>query len=204
MPLCASCSARASVPWEERGEKEPLRALLLTVREAIASPRALGARLSGTGQLAFAYLYGACVTLLGGLPLCVLLAALQLTVADPRTLGLRSTSVLSNAVFVVLSAFGAASLVPSLLFALAGLWWGIARVLGLAVRFDVLARATAYGAGLLVIPLLGPLLLPVALLMSATAAFGCLRARAGAGRALAVLLLGMLACAAPLLLLVFG
>lgn len=180
------------------------RALVLTVREAIVRPRLLGAQLSGAGQLGMAYLYGATVTLLGGLPLCVLLAALQLTVADPRTLGLRSTSVLSNAVFVVLSAFGAASLVPSLLLVWAGLLWSCARLLGTVLRFDVLARASLYGVGMLALPVLGPLLLPVALVLSWSAAHGALSAAGDVPRASFALALALTACAVPVVLLVLA
>lgn len=203
LPLCARCAVRGSVDWEERGDQFWGRALFLTFREALLSPRRLGKRLSGAGRMGWASLYAVCCALLGGVPLSVLLAALMLTVADPLTLGMRSTSLLTSAVFLVLFAVGAASALPLLLLGFAGLVLGVTRLLAADVRFDVLVRASAYGLSLLAVPLFGPLLLPLGLVIMLTCVHGALSAATSSARASACLLCVLLLLSAlPLVCLV--
>ena len=184
-PLCARCSARGAVDWEERGEQSWARALITTSREALLSPASLGARLSGSGRVGWALSYLALSALVGALPLCLLVAALLLTVADPLTLGLRSTGVLSMAVTVALACIGFATLLPLLYTAWSAsltLW---TRALGAEARFELLLRAGAYGLSWVAVPLFGPLLLPLALIWMLVAEHAALRAqRAPALRAL--------------------
>lgn len=196
-PLCARCSARGAVEWEERGDQFWGRALLATFREALAAPGALGARLSGTGRAGWALSYLALCALLGALPLCLLVAALLLTVADPLTLGLRSTGVLSMAVTVALACVGFATVLPLLhaLWTLSLLALG--RLFALELRFEPLLRAGAYGLSLLAVPLFGPLLLPVSLLWMLLAVHGALRAQEPGARVLGPLLLNVLLWCAP-------
>jgi hypothetical protein len=198
--MCARCAARGSVDWEERGDQFWGRALFLTFREALLSPRSLGLRLSGAGRVGLAALYNVSCGLLGCVPLAVLAAALTMPVADALTLGIRSTSLLSNAVLMVLFAVGTASLLPLAL----GLWslllLALARCLRVTVSFAVLFRASAYGVSLLAVPLLGPLLLPLALLLMLVCLYGALSTAAGSARAAACLLLALALLTAPFLL----
>ena len=199
-PLCARCSARGAADWEERGDQFWGRALFATCREALLSPAGLGARLSGAGRSGWALSYLALCALLGALPLCLLVAGLLLTVANPLTLGLRSTGVLSLAVTVALACIGFATLLPlayTLWTASLALW---SRALGMDVRFELLLRAGAYGLSWLAVPLFGPLLLPLALLWMLAAEHAALRA-AGARRAVVPLLANLLLWAVPFALL---
>lgn len=199
-PLCARCSARGAVDWEERGDQFWGRALVETFREAVSAPASLGARLSGTGRGGWALCYLALCALLGALPLCLALAALLLTVADPLTLGLRSTGVLSLAVTVALACIGFATLLPLLMT----LWTAslalCARALGAEARFEPLLRAGAYGLSWVAVPLFGPALLPLGLIWMLVAEHAALRAQ-GTGRALPALLANTLAWSAPFALL---
>ncbi|HEX6241849.1 MAG TPA: hypothetical protein VFZ61_13165 [Polyangiales bacterium] len=163
--------------WEERGDQFWGRALVATFREALLAPAGLGARLSGSGRVGWALSYLALITLLGALPLCLLVAALLLTVADPLTLGLRSTGVLSMAVTVALACIGFATLLPLFYTAWSAsltLW---ARALGGDARFELLLRAGAYGLSWLAVPLFGPLLSPLALIWMLVAEHAALRAQ---------------------------
>jgi hypothetical protein len=186
-PLCARCGARGQVDWEERGDQSWGRALFTTFAEALASPAALGARLSGAGRAGWALSYLALCALIGALPLCLLVAALLLTVADPLTLGLRSTGVLGLAVTVALACIGFATLLPLLHVLWTASLLALSRLFGLELRFEPVLRAGAYGLSLVAVPLLGPLLLPLALLWMGAAVHAALRAQlpsAGSGRAL--------------------
>ena len=187
-PLCARCSARGVVDWEERGDQFWGRALLSTFWEAVSTPRRLGKRLGGSGRVAWALGYGALCTLLGTLPLSLVVAALLLTVADPLKLGMRSTGVMGLAVFSVLASVGVATLLPLALAAWAGLLRLTAALFGLDTRFDLLLRAASYGLSLSAIPLVGPLLLPLALLFMLSTVHAALSAQGGAGLALSALL----------------
>lgn len=166
--------------------------MLSTFREAVSAPRALGARLSGTGRLTWALSYAALCAWLGALPLSLLVSGLLLTVADPLTLGIRSTGVLSLAVTVVLSSIGFASLVPLVVVLWSLTVLATARVLSLPARFELLARASAYGLSLLAVPVLGPLLLPLAWLWLSVSVQAVL-ASAGDGRRAALAVLWALA-----------
>jgi hypothetical protein len=87
------------------------------------------------------------------------------------------------AVTVALACIGFATLLPLLhvLWTLSLL--AIARLFGLEARFEPVLRAGAYGLSLLAVPLLGPLLLPLALLWMGVAVHATLRAQAPEGRA---------------------
>jgi hypothetical protein len=124
-------------------------------------------------------------------------AALLLTVADPLTLGLRSTGVLSLAVTVALACIGFATLLPLL----HALWTlslvGLGRLFALELRFEPLLRAGAYGLSLLAVPLVGPLLLPLSLMWMLVAVHGALRAQEPSHRALWPLALNALLWCLP-------
>jgi hypothetical protein len=197
-PLCARCGVRGAVDWEERGEQSGLRAFFATFREAITSPRRLGARLSGSGRVGLAFWYAALSTLLGALPLALAVASLLMTVADPLVLGLRSTGVLSNAVFAVLFAVALATLLPAALCAWACWVFALARLLRLPVRFDLLVRAGIYGFSLVAVPLLGPLLAPLAFLSALLCTQALLAVEAGGWAASGLLALALLLVLGPL------
>ncbi|MFT3923505.1 MAG: hypothetical protein QM778_13300 [Myxococcales bacterium] len=189
--MCNRCVVRATVDWEERGELGISRAFWNTLRAGLAGPFSLGRRLGGAGHLVhalqFVFLCGVC----GLLPLSIAGAVPLLTWADAPRLGLHSTGLLGTAVSLV-----PASLVFSTLLSLgvavyAGWLWALCRMLQIAVRYDVLVRATAYGLSPLAIPVLGPLLLPVGLFWSGLALYGALSARGQTARALSGLLLSM-------------
>jgi hypothetical protein len=199
-PLCARCSARGAADWEERGDQFWGRALLATFQEALAAPASLGARLSGTGRAGSALVYLALCALLGALPLCLVVAALLLTVADPLTLGLRSTGVLSLAVTVALACIGFATLLPLLYVSWTGSLALCARALGAEARFELLLRAGAYGLSLVAVPLFGPALLPLAAIWMLVAEHAALEAQ-GAGRAVLPLLANAVLWALPFALL---
>jgi hypothetical protein len=198
LPLCARCSVRGAVDWEERGEQSGLRAFFATFREAVSAPRALGARLSGVGRVGPAFWYAVACTLLGALPLSLSVAALLMTVADPLVLGLRSTSVLSNAVSAVLFAVALATLLPAALLGWASWVFAVARLLRVPVRFDLLARAGVYGFSLVAVPGLGPLLAPLAFLCTLLCMQALLAVQAGSLRATGVMALALLLALAPL------
>lgn len=187
-PLCARCSARGAVDWEERGDQFWGRALVSTFWEAVSGPRRLGRRLGGTGRVGWALGYASLCTFLGTLPLSLLVAAGLMTVADPLTLGIRSTGVMSLAVSSVLASVGVATLLPLMLLGWAGLSWLMAGLFGLETRFDLLLRATAYGLSLIAIPLFGPLLVPFALLFMLNTVHALLSAQGQPGSALSALL----------------
>lgn len=154
-----------------------------TFAESVSAPLSLGERLSGAGRVGLSLLYLAACTLIGALPLSLLVAALLMTVADPLTLGIRSTGVLSLAVTVVLACIGFATALP-----LAVLLWSacvaaLARLWSLDARFDAVTRASAYGLSLLGVPLLGPGLLPMAAIWMLLVVYASLRAQGDARRA---------------------
>jgi hypothetical protein len=197
-PLCARCGVRGAVDWEERGEQSLLRAFFSTFKEAVTTPRQLGARLNGAGRVGLAFSYAVSCTLLGTVPLAFLVAALLMTVADPLILGMRSTGVLSNAVSTVLSAVALATLLPAALFGWASWVFLVARVLLVQVRFDQLVRAGLYGFSLIAVPLLGPLLAPLAFVSALLGMQGLLSEQAGPLRATAILLVALLLALGPL------
>jgi hypothetical protein len=149
--------------------------------------------------LAFAYAVGC--TLLGAVPLSLLLAALLMTVADPLILGMRSTGVLSNAVSSVLAAVALATLLPLLLFAWAFWVFAVARLLLVSVRFELLVRAAVYGFSLTAVPLFGPLLLPLAFVCALSCMQALVATEAAPLRATGIVLLGSLLVLSPLVLL---
>jgi hypothetical protein len=200
-PLCGRCSARGAVEWEERGDQFWGRALLSTFWEAVTGPRKLGKRLAGGGRVAWALGYAALCTFLGALPLSLAIAALLLTVADPLTLGMRSTGVMSLAVTCVLASVGVATLLPLFLLLWAALLRLMALALGIETRFDLLLRASTYGLSLLAIPLFGPLLAPLALLFMLSTVHATLASEGRAGPALTALLSASLLVACPFALL---
>jgi hypothetical protein len=200
-PLCGRCGARGAVDWEERGDQFWGRALLSTFWEAVSGPRKLGKRLGGTGRIGWALGYAALCTFLGALPLSLLVAALLMTVADPLTLGIRSTGVMSLAVTSVLASVGVASLLPVLLLAWAGLLRLTAGLFGLDARFDLLLRAATYGLSLLAIPLLGPLLLPLSILFMLNTVHAALSTQGQPVPALSALLSACALVACPFALL---
>jgi len=187
--MCNRCVVRATVDWEERGELGAARAFWGTLRVSLSEPLRLGRRLGGAGHwvhaLQFVFLCGVC----GLLPLATVGAVPLLAGADAPRLGLHSTGMLGTAVSLL-----PASLVLSTLLALVvALWsawlWVLCRGLGISIRYDVLTRAAAYGLSPLAVPVLGPLLLPVALFWSALTLYGALSARGREMRALSCLLL---------------
>lgn len=200
-PLCGRCSARGAVDWEERGDQFWGRALVSTFWEAVSTPRALGRRLSGTGRVGWALGYCALTTFLGMLPLSLLVAASLMTVAEPLKLGMRSTGVMSLAVSSALASVGVATLLPLVLLAWVGLVRLSASVFGIETRFDLLLRAACYGLSLLAIPLLGPPLLPLALLFMLSTVHAALAGQAQAGPALSALLSASLLLLSPFALL---
>ena len=200
-PLCGRCSARGAVDWEERGDQFWGRALLATFWEAVSGPRKLGRRLGGSGRVSWALGYAALCTFLGTLPLALLIAALLLTVAEPLKLGIRSTGVMSLAVSCVLASVGVATLVPLFLSAWAGAVRFVAGWFGIDVRFDLLLRASAYGVSLLAIPLLGPVLAPLALLFMLNSVHAALSAQASERAAFLTLLSACTLLGAPFALL---
>jgi hypothetical protein len=141
--------------------------------------------------------YGALCTLLGTLPLALLVAALLLTVADPLKLGMRSTGVMGLAVFSVLASVGVATLLPLALVAWAGIVRLTASLFGLDTRFDLLLRAASYGLSLSAIPLFGPLLLPLALLFMLSTVHAALSAQGEGLVALSALLSACALVAGP-------
>lgn len=199
--LCGRCSARGAVDWEERGDQSWGRALAATFWEAVSTPRRLGRRLSGSGRVGWALGYVAICTFLGTLPLSLVIAALLLTVADPLTLGIRSTGVMSLAVSSVLATVGVASLLPLAL----ALWTAVlqlsARWLGIEARFDLLLRSGAYALSLVALPLIGPALLPVALLFMLSSLHATLSAQSPERPALLALISALALFAAPFALL---
>jgi hypothetical protein len=200
-PLCGRCSARGAVDWEERGDQFWGRALVSTFWEALSGPRKLGRRLAGTGRVGWALGYAALSTFLGTLPLSLLIAALLMTVADPLTLGMRSTGVMSLAVSSVLASVGVATLLPLALLPFAGLLRLTAGLFGIDTRFDLLLRAASYGLSLLAVPLLGPLLLPIALLFMFNTVHAALSSQGQSGPAISALLSSCALLACPFALL---
>jgi hypothetical protein len=184
--LCARCAARVAVDWEERGELGALRAFLRTLRLALRAPVRLGARLGGAGHASSALHFAALCAASGLLPLALVAAVPLFVRADPLRHGLRSAGFWGAAVSLV-----PAALVLSTLLAafgvplLAGWVWLSARLWRISIRYDVLVRAFGYGLSPLALPLLGPLILPIALFWSLLTLYGALRVRGGSARACA-------------------
>jgi hypothetical protein len=195
--LCPTCAIKTTLDWEEPGDHGPVRAFVLTLREAIGSPSRVGARLGGSGHVLAALSYVTACGISGGVPLALLMAVPLVSIANPNELGLRSTSVMSIAVSLVLSSVAAATLLALLVAALATLIWLMARLAGVPLRYDVQLRASAYGMSFMALPLIGPALWPVALVQSLIASRAALRARSDARRA-AVVLAGALLLALAL------
>lgn len=190
--VCAQCSARATLEWEERGDTTWSMAFLRTFLDSVREPGALGQRLSEAGHGTAAFAYAVLCALLGSLPLSFVVTALLALVADAHRLGLRSTSVLTIAVLSLLS-----PLVASVLFGLwTALWalsaWSGVRLVGGAMRYDRVLRLSAYGMSLLAVPLLGPWLLPLALAMMAYTLLRAFARELGTARATLALVLAAL------------
>jgi hypothetical protein len=185
--LCPRCALKTTLDWEEPGDHGPVRAFVLTLREAIGSPTRVGTRLGGSGNALPALAYVTACGISGLLPLSVLLAAPLVSVANPYEIGLRSTGVLSVGVSLVLFSVAASTLLTLAVAALAGAIWLVARLAGVPLRYDVQLRASAYGVSLVALPLIGPLVLPLAVVQSLLMSRAVLRARSDAGRALIVL-----------------
>jgi hypothetical protein len=165
------------VDWEERGELGLSRAFFSTLRESLGGPVRLGQKLGGAGYMSAALQYTFLCGLCGALPLALLAAVPLLIWADPQRLGLSSTGSLGAAVAGVLGAFVASTLL-TLVPVLLGAWgWLLGLSFGTRLRYDVALRAAAYGASLIALPVLGPLLLPLALCWMLLTLFGALRGR---------------------------
>lgn len=171
-----------------------------TFQEAVSTPRTMGERLSGTGRVGLALSYLASCALIGSVPLSLVVAALLITVADPLTLGIRSTGVLSLAVTVVLACIGFATLLPLGVLVWSACVVGVARLGSLEARFEPLARVSAYGLSLVAVPLFGPALLPLAAIWMLVAAYASLRTQAGARGAILVLASSLSLCLLPFVL----
>jgi hypothetical protein len=167
-----------------------------TFSESIAGPVALGKKLGGAGHTLFALQYASLAALCGLLPLTLVTAAPLLAWIDARRLGLDSTGFLGAAVSLVLGSVVCSTLVAIVVAALAGCVWLSARLLRVSVRYDVLLRALAYGTSPLAVPLLGPLLLPLAASWSCLSAYGVLCLRSAPWRAVLALLMPASALAA--------
>jgi hypothetical protein len=190
--LCPRCALKTTLEFEEPGELTLLRAFFITVRDVVSSPTRMGLRLGGAGNLLTALSFVTTCALLGLVPLSVFLAAPLLSVADAVRLGLRSTGVLSVGVSLVLFAVALATLLGLSITVFASWVWLGARALRITVRYDVLVRASAYGWALVALPVVGPLLAPVAGMQSLLATHAALSARSDAGRAALALVLGCL------------
>jgi hypothetical protein len=199
--LCPRCAIKTTLDWEEPGDHGPIRAFVETLRESIGSPSRVGARLGGSGHALPALAYVTACGLCGLFPLSIVLAVPLVSVANPYELGLKSTGALSVAVSLVLFSIAAATLLALGVAVLAAAIWGVARVLGVPLRYDVQLRASAYGVSLVALPLIGPLLLPVALVQSLLMSLAVLRARGDAQRAAAVVGIAVALVAAAALLL---
>jgi hypothetical protein len=185
--LCSRCAMKTTLDWEEPGDHGPIRAFLETLREAIGTPSRVGARLGGSGHALAALSYVTVCGVCGLFPLSLLLAAPLVGAANPYDLGLKSTGALSVGVSLVLFSVAAATLLALGVAAFAAVIWLVARLAGVPVRYDVQLRAIAYGMSMLALPLLGPLVLPIALAQSLLVSRAVLQARGDSGRALIVL-----------------
>lgn len=181
--LCPRCAIKTTLDWEERGDYSPFRAFWLTAREAVGSPTRMGSRVGGAGHAFSALLYVTVCALLGLVPLSLILSVPLLTLAKPYEFGLRSTGALSVAVSLVLFSVAGATLLSLLWSGVAFAIWGAARIAGISIRYDVLLRAGGYGLSLLGVPLVGPLLTPIALVQALLAAHAALCARSQPARA---------------------
>ncbi len=194
--LCTRCVVRATVDWEERGELGLLRAFWTTFRVSMRAPVRLGLRLGGAGHAVHALQYAALCSVCGLLPLSLLVAVPLLGWADALRLGLRSTGLLGTAVSLVPFALVVSTLVPLALALLAYWVWLCAFLCGVRVRHDVMLRGAAYGASLLAVPVLGPMLLPLVLGYSGAVQYGALCAHSNRKSALIVLGVATLSLAA--------
>jgi hypothetical protein len=175
--LCPRCAMKTTLDWEEPGDHGPIRAFVETLRESIGSPSRVGARLGGSGHALAALAYVTACGVCGLLPLSLLMAVPLVSVANPYELGLKSTGVLSVGVSLVLFSIAAATLLSLGVALFAAGIWVVARLLGVPVRYDVQLRACAYGMSMVALPLIGPLLLPVAIVQALLMSRAVLRAR---------------------------
>ncbi len=162
VPVCARCLLRATVDWEERGEISLSRAFLSTARECITSPSKVGARLGGFGHGFSALTFAALSALVGALPLALVFDAVLLSVSDTELDTFRGMSVLTLSAVVAIASIAYASLLPVLLALWASFLWSFARALGAHPSYETLLRAGCYGTSPCALPLLGPLLAPLA------------------------------------------
>jgi hypothetical protein len=187
--LCPRCALKTTLEFEEPGESTLARAFYVTARDAVGSPSRMGERLGGSGHVLTALSFVTVAALLGLVPLSLILAAPLLAVADAVRLGLRSTGVLSVGVSVVLLAVALATLLALSVLVFTSWVRLAARITGIHVRSDVLLRATSYGLSLLALPVLGPVLLPVAFAQALLATHAALAMRATSQRAALTLVL---------------
>lgn len=181
--MCNRCVVRATVDWEERGEMGALRAFWCTLRLSLAGPLTLGRRLGGAGHLVHALQFVFLCGVSGLLPLSVVAAVPLLTWADAPRLGLHSTGLLGTAVSLLPASLVISTLLCLCVALFAGWLWALGRAWGVRTRYDVIARAAAYGLSPLALPVVGPLLLPLGLFWSGLALYGALSARGDAARA---------------------
>ena len=187
--LCPRCALKTTLEFEEPGESTLARAFYVTARDAVGSPSRMAERLGGSGHVLSALSFVTIAALLGLVPLSLILAAPLLSVADAVRLGLRSTGVLSVGVFVVLLAVALATLLSLSVLVFASWVRMAARITGIRVRSDVVLRATAYGLSLLALPVLGPVLLPLAFAQALLATHRALAIRGDSVRAALTLLI---------------
>jgi hypothetical protein len=181
--LCPRCALKTTLEFEEPGEHTLLRAFYVTARDAVGSPTRMAERLGGSGHVLTALSFVTLSALMGLVPLSLLVAAPLLSVADAVRLGLRSTGVLSVGVSLVLFAVALATFLALTVSMLATLVWAAARLCRISVRFDVVLRALSYGVSLIALPVIGPLLWPVAFGQALLASHAALSLRANPGRA---------------------
>jgi hypothetical protein len=118
---------------------------------------------------------------------------------DARRQGRESTGFFGAAVSLVLASLVVSTVLAASVAAWCAWVWTCARLSGISARYDVLVRAAAYGMSPLAVPLVGPLLAPLALSWSSSALHGALSARASSLRAA-----GALSMAMAVLVLVFA
>ena len=187
--LCPRCALKTTLEFEEPGEHTLARAFYVTARDAVSSPTRMAERLGGSGHVLTALSFVTASAMLGLVPLSLLAAAPLLSVADAVRLGLRSTGVLSVSVSLVLFAVALATFLALTVSMFATLVWSMARVFRIAVRFDVVLRALSYGTSLIALPVLGPVLAPVAAVQALIATHTALSSRSDGTRALLALVL---------------
>lgn len=190
--LCARCAVRSAVAWEVRGEESWPFAFWHTWAEAMSSPRRLGVKLAGPGYGLAALGYLLLAALVGVLPLGLLLSALSARGADPFTLGIGSTSALSTSAAWVLGTVAWASLLVLVVVSWALCARGLSAALGRPVALARVLRVLAYGASLVALPCVGPLLVPVALVMAGAGLHACVSVHGSVQAARLISLVGAL------------